>query len=181
MKMRSPDGRDASWAWLLASRSLDGSMSNPSSWAIRASRSSRSGSSANTPSDTVRKQAPIEIVAASEWIDEIAVVQGDSDRVDGEIAQAEIVLDAASAPGDVDRLLARHHAPGTVSLRQRKRRAPAATGQPLRHRARILGDDQVDVEHRPAQQHVAHAAADQPGALHRCPPADICERVSRRR
>jgi len=97
------------------------------------------------------------------------------------VTSREIVLDAATATCDVHRLLAGHHPPGTVSLRQRKRRAPTATGQPLRHRARILGDDQVDVEHGPPQQHVAHAAADQPGALHRRPPADVREWVSRRR
>src|SRR3954468_14810960 len=56
MKMRSPEGRDASADWLLASRSLTGSMSNPNSWAIRGSRSSRSGSSANTLTDTVRNR-----------------------------------------------------------------------------------------------------------------------------
>ena len=78
--------------------------------------------------------------------------------------------------GDVDR-------PPPATTRQAPCRSDSGNGEPphrpasrFGHRARIPNDDQVDVEHRPPQQHVAHAATDQPCAL-RPAPAGGCLRA----
>ena len=65
-------GRSARWASRRASRSASGSTSNPSSWAIRARRSSRSGSSVKTRSETSAQPALGQVAEAAERVDDVA-------------------------------------------------------------------------------------------------------------
>ena len=113
------------------------------------------------------QQPPAEVVAAGQRVDHRAVVERHRDRIDGEVAQGQVVLDAATAGRDVDRAALSHHPPGAVAFRQRKRRSTAVAGHPPGDLARVALHHQVDVGDRAAEQQVADAAAHQPGALDR--------------
>ena len=88
------------------------------------------------------------------------------DRVEREVARREIGVDPVRQRREVDRLVdaVGDDAPGAVSLGERERRAAEAAREAMRGVARIRAGD-VEVEHRPQEQLVAHGAADDPGVL----------------
>jgi hypothetical protein len=85
------------------------------------------------------------------------------DRVEREVARRDIGLDARGQRREVDRLIGvgRRHAPGTVTLRERKRRAAEPSCIAKGSLPRLAAGD-VEIEHRATEKLVANGAADDP-------------------
>ena len=146
--IRSPETSCTDAASSCIWRSVSSSGSKPSCETKRSARTSRSGSSEKLRCETVRSTPPLEVVAAVERVDERAVGEPPGDRVDGEVAPREVVLDRrvrvdhdleVVAPG-----------PGRALAPRRRELDPGRRERPQLGRARVepeadgpSGDDEV--------------------------------------
>ena len=162
---RSPAAWLANAASRAASDAASSETSNSSSAAMRGRRRSRSGSSRKMRSETGRTTPSDEVGEAAGGVDERPVVEARGHRVEREVAPAQVLLQRAGEPREVDRAGAVDHAPRAVALAERERGAARLVRQRAGRRAGVALDQHVPVEHRPLQQQVAHRAADQPAAL----------------
>ncbi len=99
-----------------------------------------------------------------------AAVEGQRNRVDGEVAVLEVGLDALAAQrGDVDvpAAVGRLGPPRVEALRERERGASRGLGDAARDLLLLPGDGEVNVDHGPAEQRVAQRAADDPRVVAR--------------
>ena len=114
-------------------------------------------------------------------VDGITSCQRDCDRVDREVASREVVLDAVVQRREVDRSPSlERDPPCAVPLGERKGRPAGALRVGPSCRLRFAAGD-VEVDHLPAEELVAHRPSDDPGLLarenllreltHRAPPA----------
>src|SRR4051794_21702513 len=103
-------------------------------------------------------------------IDGLAARERHGDRVCGEVALSEVLLDrAALEQRDVAReaVVARHDAPGAELLGEAEGRCLEAFRDLLGGGPRIALHGDVEVGERPVEQGVAHRAADDPGRYSR--------------
>jgi len=160
----------------------DWSSLKPSWAAKRTARSIRSGSSLKvaTGSRGVRRRARLEVGQPGSESVLHPAAEIHQQRVDGEVAAAEVLVDAgrlhiglarvvavALRPrrGELDRTVAPHHLGSAEALEDDRRRAPgepAEVGGQLRSTAVL--DDDVDLPVLAAEEPVAHVAAHGPGA-----------------
>ena len=98
----------------------------------------------------------------------LAVAEGDRDRVDGEIAPAEVELDrlaAKSADIGVPGAVGRQRAPGPELLRELEGDAAAGSGDSARGAECVGGDREVEVDDLATGDRVADGATDDPGGV----------------
>ncbi len=121
-----------------------------------------------------------EVLPATRRVDELAARERLGDRVDGEVALREVLLDRLpeqrreiGLPA-VTRL---HDAPGAELLGQREDRSTRGARERPRRSLDVAADGQVDVGRRAAEQAVAHGAADEPGRRAGERAADDVERI----
>ena len=106
-----------------------------------------------------------EIVVAVERIHALAGACAFCDCVDAEVAGRQVVLDRAGQRREIDSAaVVERNPPGSVSLGERKGRAPGRPGVPPSRPLRG-GNSDVDVDDRPIERLVANRAAYDPGLL----------------
>ena len=140
------------------------------------SASCAAGRRRNDRSPTTRSRPRLEVRRAAVRVDQLAAGERPGHRVDREVAQREVGLDAPAAHRREVRLPAavrRDHAPGAElapTAGTRARRPPCAmprasgSGSPA-----VAKSTSSTSSARPALQQVAHRAADQPGSAPRAP------------
>ena len=111
------------------------------------------------------QQPQLEILAAAARVDSLAACHRQRNRVDGEVAAREVGFDRPVHRREVDRpATVEHDAPRRVLLGERERESSRTLRVRARSRCRIAADD-VHVLDAPAEQLVAHRAADEPRLL----------------
>ena len=102
-------------------------------------------------------------------VDELSAAQRLGHRVDGEVARGEVGLERPARQRqevDAARWSATTRQP-PKRLRQRERRAAGRARSAFAARCGVAVERDVEVVRRPAEQPVAHGAADEPGPLAR--------------
>ena len=112
------------------------------------------------------QRLPLDRVAAVERVEVVAPAHRQRDRVRGEVAPREVLVDRLAAERrEVDGAAAvEHHAPRAELLVQREHRVAVPGDERPRGALRLAAGD-VEVERRTAEQLVADRAADDPGLL----------------
>ena len=124
-------------------------------------------------------QAPqAKVLEAAQRIDEITSAKRLGDRVDGEVALAQIGLDRVSGERqhvDLPGAIAGGHPPRAEALRQLERVRVRRAREPAGERLGVARHGNVEVLGRPAEQPVAHGATDQPAVVRQ--PRELLERA----
>jgi hypothetical protein len=98
-------------------------------------------------------------------VERITICQRNRNRVDREVPSRKVVLDAAVQRCEVDRSPSLEpDPPGAVPLGERKGRPAGALRVGPSCRLRLAAGD-VEVDHLPAEELVAHRPSDDPGLL----------------
>ena len=125
-------------------------------------------------------QAPrVEVRAPAVRVEQLAAGQRLGHRVDGEVAGGEVGRDVAVAQHhevDVPGVAAPDDAPGAERAGQLERGAAGRARERARGIRGVGGQREVEVGRRPAEQAVAHRAADDPGVAPGEHAADLVER-----
>ena len=106
-----------------------------------------------------------EVHPAAERIDQLAAGEGLGDRIDREIALAEVILDRRAAERsevDLPRVVACDHSPRPESLGQREGGRADPAGERACDRRGVSRDRHIKIDRRPPQQPVSDQTADQP-------------------
>ena len=141
-----------------------GSSSKPSSVTSRTARRVRSGIVGHRGRGHHPDEPGLDVGAAAVRVEQVAAGQRLGHRVDREVARGEVGVDVALQGHEVDvpAVAGADDAPGPERARQLEGGAAGGARDRARRLARVAGQRDVDVVGRPAEQAVAHGAADHP-------------------
>ena len=107
-----------------------------------------------------------EVVDATERVDDVPACERTRQRVDGEVAGAQVVIQVGPTQGgDVHVHIAEHEAPRAEHVGGGEHGGAQPVGERAREGLGRAVHDDVEVAHRQTEELVAQAAADEPAAL----------------
>jgi class 3 adenylate cyclase len=124
------------------------------------------------------QRARLEVGSAAVGIDVLAAADGHGDRVDGEVARGQVVLDRGPEEREVDgAAVLERDPPGAPAVREGERGAAARAGVGARGGLGVAAGD-VEVDDGPTEELVPDRAADDPRLL---PAEDLLDQLTHRR